>query len=244
MMEILAIVLAMGFGAVVKSVTGLGLPPVAIPVLAAFVGVEEAVIIMALPSAITNVYQAWNNRTSWSLTRYLPSMLALCVVASIVGTWVFISVDVRVIAVLVASIVFWYAITLLRDPEFALPEKGARRAAGPVAVFGGLLQGSTGMSGSIFAPFLHSLRLPRPAFMLSISLLFCVSSFGQLGGLIALGSYTWELLVQSVLATTLVLVVMAVATPRLVGIRTRTFDRVVMTVQVATALKLLYDAFV
>jgi len=242
-MEIVAIVLAMVFGAIVKSVTGLGLPPVAIPVLAVFVGVEEAVIIMALPSMITNLYLAWTYRSAWTSTRYLPMMLALCIVASVIGAWVFISVDVRMIAVLVVVLVFSYVVAMLRNPEFALPEEAARRAAGPVAVFGGLLQGSTGISGTLFAPFLHSLRLSRPAFILSISLLFCVAAFGQLGGLIALGEYTWPILGRSLLATALVLVVMAYTTRRMVNVRRQTFDWVVMAVQVATASKLLYDAF-
>ncbi|MGH8915945.1 MAG: sulfite exporter TauE/SafE family protein [Acidimicrobiia bacterium] len=242
-MEIAAVALAMVFGAVVKSVTGLGLPPVAIPVLAALVGVEEAVIIMALPSTITNLYQAWIHRSSWSSTRYLPMMLTLCIVASLAGAWIFISVDVRIIAVLVATVVLSYVVAMIRNPEFALPEQAARRTAGPVGFFGGLLQGSTGMSSTMFAPFLHSLRPSREAFILSISLLFCVSAFGQLAGLISLGAYSWDLFGRSVLATVLVMAVLAYTNRKMVNIPRKTFDRAVMAVQVGTALKLLYDAF-
>ena len=52
--ELLVVALAVVLGSLVKGVTGLGLPLTAVPVIAFFVGVEDAVVIMAAPTAVSN----------------------------------------------------------------------------------------------------------------------------------------------------------------------------------------------
>jgi hypothetical protein len=47
---IAAVVVAVALGAFVKGTTGAGLPLIAIPVLATFVGPEEAVVVMTIPT--------------------------------------------------------------------------------------------------------------------------------------------------------------------------------------------------
>ena len=46
----------------VKGITGLGLPLVAIPVLAGFIGVERAVVLMLVPGIGLNFGLLWNYR--------------------------------------------------------------------------------------------------------------------------------------------------------------------------------------
>jgi hypothetical protein len=69
------IVTAMAVGAVVKGVTGSGLPTIAIPVMAGFLGVERAVVVMAIPTVVTNSWLLWEHRHHASGARDLPLML-------------------------------------------------------------------------------------------------------------------------------------------------------------------------
>ena len=53
--ELLIIAVALGVGGATKGLTGLGLPMVAVPVMAGFLGVERAVLIMILPVLVLNL---------------------------------------------------------------------------------------------------------------------------------------------------------------------------------------------
>ena len=52
--ELLVIATAVILGAVGKGTTGLGLPLTAVPVMASFVGIQDAVVIMSAPTAVSN----------------------------------------------------------------------------------------------------------------------------------------------------------------------------------------------
>ena len=52
--ELLIVAAAVILGSLVKGTTGLGLPLTAVPVIASFVGVQDAVVIMAAPTAVSN----------------------------------------------------------------------------------------------------------------------------------------------------------------------------------------------
>ena len=54
--------MALGLGGLTKGLTGLGLPLISVPVLATFVGVEQAVLTMIIPSTGLNFYPAWTHR--------------------------------------------------------------------------------------------------------------------------------------------------------------------------------------
>ena len=51
--ELLIVALAVVLGSLVKGTTGLGLPLTAVPVIAFFVGVQDAIVIMAVPTAVS-----------------------------------------------------------------------------------------------------------------------------------------------------------------------------------------------
>lgn len=60
--EIVVIVVAVLAGATIKSVTGLGLPIVAIPIISVVAGPEVAVAVLAIPNAAQNLVLAVRNR--------------------------------------------------------------------------------------------------------------------------------------------------------------------------------------
>ena len=60
--QILMMALALGGGGLVKGATGMGLPIVALPILATFLNVPHAVAVVCIVAIFTNAWQAWHFR--------------------------------------------------------------------------------------------------------------------------------------------------------------------------------------
>ena len=86
---------ALAVGSFAKGMTGLGLPPVSIAILAVFFGVEHAIVVTTIPVAFSNIQIVWMWRHRISeIPQVWPTMIAsACVVA--IGTWVLVSLDER-----------------------------------------------------------------------------------------------------------------------------------------------------
>ncbi|MGH2697580.1 MAG: TSUP family transporter, partial [Actinomycetota bacterium] len=109
-LDTLAIIIAgMALGAFVKGATGQGLPQVAIPVMATFLGVEAAVVIMAIPGIVTNSWLIWKHRRHYSRTRDLPVLLAAGVAGSVAGTILLDNLNESVLSLTLAGVIILYA---------------------------------------------------------------------------------------------------------------------------------------
>lgn len=244
MIAALAVVsVAISFGAIVKVTTGMGLPPVALPVVAAFVGIEDAVVIMAYPMFVTNLALVIDHWEVRRVNPVLPRMLWWVVGGSLVGAWLLTRLDERMVAVGIASLVAAFLVSRAVKPHARLSDRSAIAASAPVAFAGGISQGATGLSGPIFATFLQLLGLSPVVFVFSISVLFQFSATAQLVGFIALGKMTWQLCALGVLASILALSVMWAFRPVATKLSSKHFDLVIVLVLVGSSLKMLYDAF-
>jgi uncharacterized membrane protein YfcA len=236
------IVAAVAVGALVKGVTGSGLPTIAIPVMASFLGVERAVVVMALPTVVTNSWLLWTYRRDASGARDLPVMLGFGAVGVAAGVWALDQLDPRVIALAVATLIAVYAIVSLARPSFALPPSTTRYLSAPMGFGGGVLQGATGMAGPVVATYVHGFRLPPPAYVFSIAAQFQLFALVQVIVFLALGMYTWARLLESLLALLPALLVMPLGVRLARRLDPRRFDLAVLGVLVAMGAKLAYDA--
>jgi uncharacterized membrane protein YfcA len=239
--SIIIIVAAMGIGSFVKGATGQGLPQIAIPVMATFLGVEAAVVIMAIPSVITNTWLLWNYRRYFPSTRDLPALLLTGAAGAVAGTVLLDTLDENVLSLVLAAMIGVYAMVFFTRPDLRLPSDLTRKTSPPVGLAAGVLQGATGISGPLVSTYLHGYRLQKEAYVLSICTVFQVYAVVQAVTLGAVGLYTADLLALSLLSlvpTTALLPLGARAINRL---SRRTFDYVVLTLLVASAIKLVYD---
>jgi uncharacterized protein len=239
--EALVVVLAIGVGAFMKGVTGFGLPPVAIPVMAAFLGPEHAVIIMAIPGLGSNVWQLWSHRSARQECPGLPSMVAATVIGAVIGTVLLKTLDSALLTLLMAVLIVVYIAVLTLRPGFAFSSRVPRFASVPVGLLAGGLQGSTGISSPLLSTYLHGLRLRSEAYVFALSAVFLVAAVMQVSTLTVIGAYDWALLGQSLLA----FVPIAVFLP--LGARARhrmssvTFQRIVLVLLGLVAVKLVLD---
>ncbi|QVQ52553.1 sulfite exporter TauE/SafE family protein [Spiractinospora alimapuensis] len=242
--ELLVIVVAIFVGAFMKGMTGTGLPQIAIPIMAIFLGVERAVIVMAIPGVLTNAWMVWRYRHHLRFGRDLWVLGALGMGGAVLGTFGLTTFDARALAGILAGMIIVSLVVRFAHPGFRLEPAVSRYTSPPVGAAAGLLQGATGISGPLMTVYLHSFRQRKEVFMASIVTLFLLFAIPQTTVLFATGSYTPNRIAESLLA----LVPIAVALPlgnRLSDrLSARAFDGCVVAVLVASAAKLLYDAFV
>lgn len=207
------VVVAVAVGALSKGLTGLGLPLLAIPVIAVFLDVRQAVIVMAFPTFVTNAWLVWSLRRHLPETRHLGVMLATGAVGAIAGAGALSGLDPDVPRVAVGTLIVVYLVMRLARPSLTLSPTTLRRSAPGVGLVGGVMQGATGMSGSLLATYLHGANLPPAVFVLSLTALFTGFAAVQVGTFAAVGGYTRT----TITGTLLALLPIAVAFP--VGIR-------------------------
>lgn len=241
-MDLVVIVVALGVGAFIKGVTGTGLPQIAIPVMAATLGVERAVVIMAIAGIVSNAWLVWANRDAFTATRDLPALTLTGVVGSIAGTVLLTSVDGRWLSVVLATVILVYVGLVLRSPQLSLPPKLTRWASPPIGLAAGGLQGATGVSGPLLSTYLHGFTLRPAAYVLSLSTLFLVFSTVQVATIAGLGLYTPERLRDSLLALVPIALLLPVGNRLSRRLPTDVFRSVVLVGLALTAVVLVVTA--
>lgn len=240
--SILIIMLALAAGSAVKGVTGLGLPLIAIPIMANFLGVERAVVIMVIPGIVSNTWLLWVHRAHAGATRHLPMLLLAGTVGIGVGTWVLVEVSERILSLLLALVIGAYLINLLANPRFSLSHTAGRYFS-PVAGFGaGILQGATGISSPIIATYFHALRLDKRAYVFSVTAAFQVLSMTQLVTLYQFGLFTQTRLLEGLLALLPIVIVLPLSIRLAHRISRRVFDVILIVLMIVMEFKLLYNA--
>ncbi len=175
--EILALVAATfllaGF---VKGVVGLGLPTVSLALLAATLGLKEAIALMLIPSFLTNAWQGISGGAIGPILRRLWPLLATACLGIWIGAALLARADTAWLSALLGMLLCIYAATSLAAPQ--IPPPGAReRWLSPLAgAVNGIL---TGMTGSAVIPgvlYLQALGLPRDMLVQAMGILFSLSA--------------------------------------------------------------------
>lgn len=241
-LSIFVILVALSLGSFIKGTTGQGLPQVAIPVIATILGVETAVVVMAIPGIVTNSWLIWNYRNEFDQTRDLPVLLTTGAVGTVLGSIALKSIDADVLSLILAGMIVGYAVVFFAHPHLRLRPELTRVTSPPVGLAAGLLQGTTGMSGPIISTYLHGFRLDKAVYVVSITTIFQIFALAQAATFGAVGLYTAERLTLSLISLIPVMLVLPLGTRVADRLSRRTFDVVVIFVLLASATKLVYDA--
>lgn len=240
-MELAIILVAMAIGAFIKGVTGSGLPQIAIPVMATFMGVEPAVVIMAIPGIVTNTWLVVEHRHHRHESRDLASLLVMGILGAILGTWLLKSLDAAVLSLILAGMILLYVAVFIFRPHVSIPPNITRFTSPGVGAAAGILQGSTGISGPILITYLHSFRLPKEAYVFSLTLLFQVYAVVQGIALVGIGLFTQRRLIYSLLSLLPILLFLSIGSRVAKRVSRRTFDYLILLLMFGSAVKLIYD---
>lgn len=160
----------------VKGVTGMGLPTVAMGVLGSFLSPLAAAGLLLVPSLVTNLWQLLAGPSAASLVRrFWPMMLAIAL-GTIAGAGVLTSGDTRATTAALGIVLALYAAHALFARPLRVPPRWERAASPLVGVATGLVTGGTGVFVVPAVPYLQSLGLGRDELVQALGLSFTVST--------------------------------------------------------------------
>ncbi len=240
-LALLLIFATLAVGSFAKGVTGVGLPILAIPVLANAFGVERAVVVLVLPGMISNLWLIWVHRSEAALTLRLAPFLLAGMLGGILGTWLLSAASPYLLNLLLAVWLGLYLLLLLLRPQFRIPHAG--RLSPAFGLLAGMTQGATGISAPIIAPFLSSLGLVGAQFVFAITAAFTLLAIGQMGAILHYHLLTPQRLLEGIVALVPVALFLPLGTRWARRISPRTFSRMLIAVLIAMELRLLWLAF-
>lgn len=222
---------------------GMGLPLVSVPVLAGFVGVERAVLIMIIPSTILNFYPAWTHRAGAGEVPELRRMLVGALPGAVIGAAILQFASARFLATSLGAWIFAYLGLRLLHPEFRLSAAFRRRWSPAVGAAAGALQAATGISAPIIGPYVDALRLRPEAYVFAVCTCFGTFAATHLAVVSVAGVLDLELVLQSLLAVipALVFIPVGVWARRYIG--PRGFDLGIRIMLGLIGLRLIYSVW-
>jgi uncharacterized protein len=231
---------ALAIGAFAKGMTGLGLPPVSIAILAVFFGVEHAIVVTTIPVAFSNVQIVWMRRARIKEIPqvWAPLIAAACGVA--LGTWVLVSLEERMLTIVIAVWIAFYLLTVIFKLRIE-PEGRMVAILSPLIAAGaGICQGATGMSGPFIATWAHAWGFVKETYVFATSLLFMSISVTHVVGVGVAGLYDHERIVQGLLAIIPVVIFIPLGMRLTERISPRVFSLVIVGLIAAMEVKLVW----
>jgi len=237
------IVFALALGGLTKGVTGLGLPGIAVPIMASFLGVEQAVMIMVLPTLVTNLWLTWRLRDCYREAPEVPRVAIAGIPGIALGAAVLYLASEQFLATVLALWVLAYLILRFMHPQLSLTRKARMRLAPPVGFASGTLQGATGICAPIIVPYVDALGANPRTYVFIFSAVFMSLSLTHLIILGSIQAYTPLLFGQSMLAVVPAMVFVPIGNWLRQFIRPEHFSVLIRVLLFVTAARLLYGAW-
>jgi len=208
----------------VKGVTGMGLPTVAMGVLGTTMPPLAAAAILVIPSFVTNARQLAGPDTL-RLARRLWAMLACSVIATRLGIHLLVAIDPAWSSRALGTALIAHAVHALLSPGISIPRRVESWLSPAVGTVTGVIAGATGVFVIPAAPYLQSLGLGKDALVQALGLSFTVSTLALAAGLLAQGAFRLDQLGLSLLAVIPALAGMRLGTIMRRKIGPKTFRR-------------------
>jgi uncharacterized protein len=197
--QLLAIVAAVFLIAgLVKGLVGMGLPTVALALLALTIDLKEAIPLMLVPSFASNLVQALTGRALKEILLRLWPLLAAVVVATWFGGALLVDLDAKLLSGLFGLLLAAYALVSLATPQVPAPGRHEAWLSPLVGATTGLV---TGLTGSFVFPsvlYMQALGWSRDVLIQAMGITFIVATLalsvalaghGLLSAEVGLGSF-------------------------------------------------------
>lgn len=182
-MTLLLCILIFVLAGLTKGVLGLGLPTVAMSLLALLMTPVEAAALLLIPSLLTNVWQFCAGPSPWpTFTRLLPLQLAL-VPGTLLSIPLLTGGDGAGLAAALGAVLVAYGLVGWTGWRLLAPGRHECKVAPLVGFVTGLITGMTGVFVLPAVPYLQSLALDREQLIEALGLTFTVATLALLMGL-------------------------------------------------------------
>ncbi|KSV64890.1 hypothetical protein N185_34450 [Sinorhizobium sp. GW3] len=166
------VIVALLLGGIFKGVSGMGLPLIALPVMAIAIPVPTAVSILSVPVLLSNVVQVREGSGfRRAVKRFWPLLLGLCA-GIIVGAPILVLLSQSITEIILGVVLLAFLCSEMLTFAPAVPARYERVLGAGVGFFGGLVGGLTTLFGPPLIVFLSSLRLSKDDFIPALGLCY------------------------------------------------------------------------
>jgi uncharacterized membrane protein YfcA len=169
----------------VKGVIGMGLPTVAMGLLAAVMTPAQAAAILVAPSLATNVWQMVAGPYLVGLIKRLGTMLLGMFVGGWLGNGILTGANAKPAALGLGIVLIAYALIGLSKMKFSVPRASEIWLAPIVGVLTGVVMAATGVFVIPALPYLQAIGLEKDELVQALGLHFSVST-------VALALVLWD----------------------------------------------------
>lgn len=192
---------------VVKGITGMGLPTVAMGLLGILISVPEAAAMLLLPALVTNLWQLYTGTVLKKILTRLWCMMLCIAVGTITASFFLMTLDPTWAKFGLGLILVSYAIYALIAPQLQIPRSAETYLAPWIGLLTGIMTGMTGVFVVPAVPYLQALGLNKDELIQALGLSFSVSTLA-----LALGLYIHDALKPMQLSLSMLAII-----PALIG---------------------------
>lgn len=197
---VLAVTATFFIAGIVKGVTGMGLPTVAMGVLGALTSPLTAASLLIAPSSVTNIWQLFAGPAFLPLLRRLWPMMAAIVAGTMVGSAWLASGDTDLTTRGLGAALLLYAAYALFARQLSVSARVEPWLSPVIGVATGLVTGATGVFVIPAVPYLQALGLAKDSLVQALGLSFTISTIALAAALALRGAFGMGNLALSCLA--------------------------------------------
>jgi uncharacterized membrane protein YfcA len=184
----------------VKGVIGMGLPTVAMGVLAIVMPPVQAAALLVVPSLVTNVWQLVAGPSFVALLKRFATMMVAVCVGTFAGIGLLTGSAGAIASAALGAVLAVYGVIGLISARFVVSPQSERWLSPTVGLITGVLTGATGVFVIPAVPYFNSLGLEKEDLIQTLGLSFTVSTLALAVGLIATGQFKAGVATNSMLA--------------------------------------------
>ena len=241
---LLIIFVALGAGAFSKGATGMGLPLIAVPIMAGFLGAQQAIIVITIPNMVSNFWVMWSYRTRFHTVPGLAFATMTGAVGVAGGTWFLATADESALTLVLAACVGSYLVLLAFGIELRFRGRSGRVLSPVIAAAAGVSQGAAGMSSAVVAAWVRAFGLEKEGYIFAASTMFLGLTTTHFLFVLAAGLFDWQLFGQGILALIPIAVFLPLGMRVTPYISKAWFNRVIVTIIVVVEAKLIWQGVV
>lgn len=235
-----AVALGLLFAGSVKGALGVGLPLVGMPVLLLVLPAPTAVVVMAVPILLTNLWQMISGgHILENLRRFWPIILFLGI-GMVGGSRLLVAVDEGVLIAALGGVLLAFASISLTRFKPTIPPRWHMRAQPVFGLVGGIVGGFSTVFGPPVSMYLVAIGLPKDRFVSAVGTTFFAGSLWLNLALASLPVYGPSEAIMAALACIPVGLGMALGQRLRRAIPQETFSRAVLIMLIATSLVLIW----
>lgn len=187
--EILGIMLSFVLAGIVKGVTGMGLPTVAMGLLSLVMPPVEAAAFLIIPSAVTNLWQFFAGRNRLMLARRMAPMLVMICVSTCMAAGLIAGNHGGYASAALGAALLVYAGVALANIRLSVSKRSERWLSPVVGTATGIVTGATGVFVIPAVPYLQALGFGKDDLVQALGLSFTLSTFALAAGLASRGAF-------------------------------------------------------